>query len=551
MQIKQGYVNAGSDEHPQLMHFRTAGTGPALVMLHASPMSSAALLPFIEVAAEHTTVIAPDTPGYGWSDPLREPSGDLSGYVAALHSFTERLGLESFSLYGTATGAQIAIEFSKTHDAKVDCLILDNAAHFTDEEKESIVSGYFPDLSPDATGSHLTKIWSVARDQCLFFPWHQTTPETRLWAGGVNTQVVQQMAMEFLQAGKDYDLAYRAAFANEKIERVKPITVPVVIMRWEGSILKPYTDRFDSVEWPDNFTMLYSGPTREQRIQAFKSLFTEGLARTQSRDYYLPSANGAEVAGTGFLDLAAGQCHYRAAGDGALPPLLAMHDIGSSQRALAGLVASLAGRYHIVAPDLPGHGLSYLPAAGQQGLDPSVEAMVELVSSRRWTRFDILAEKGSAAIAVQLAGRLGHSVGKLILLNPIDYTALAGEWDPDRFCWDVEADAEGTHFLKTWHRLRDRQLFWPWYASTADHTLTGQPNLDADHLTERVAEFWHAHPVMNELWQGVLNYTLSAQLDRLGCAVDLCMTATDPLSEIGRRSLPGQTCRLIANDSAF
>ena len=109
-------------------------------MLHASPMSSAALLPFIRVAAEFNTVIAPDTPGYGWSDPLQEPTEDLSGYVAALQAFSARLGLESFGLYGTATGAQIAVEFSKSHPARVDYLILDNAAHFTDEENRDTSS---------------------------------------------------------------------------------------------------------------------------------------------------------------------------------------------------------------------------------------------------------------------------------------------------------------------------------------------------------------------------------------------------------------------------
>ena len=551
MRVKQGYINVGSEARPQLIHYRTAGTGPALVMLHASPTSSAALLPFIGVAAEHATVIAPDTPGYGWSDPLLEPGGDLSGYVAALHTFTERLGLNSFSLYGTATGAQIAIEFSKTHAAKVDCLVLDNAAHFTDEEKEGIVAGYFPDLTPDATGSHLARTWSVARDQCVFFPWHQATPKTRLPAGGVNTRVVHLMAMEFLQAGKDYDRAYRAAFANEKIERVRPITVPVTILRWEGSILKPYTDRFDSVEWPENFTMLHSGPTREQRVQAFKSLVAEGLTRTQRKECHLSPPDGVPVKSKGFLDLGAGQCHYRSAGDAALPPLLALHDIGSSQRSLAGLVDSLAGRYHVVAPDLPGHGLSYLPEAGQRGIEPVVEAMVELVSSCRWTRLDILADKGSAAIAVQLAERLGNSVSRLILLNPVDYRALAREWDTGKLCREMEPDAEGTHFLKTWHLLRDRQLFWPWYAADADHALPGQANLDADYLTGRVTEFWQAYPALNELGRQVSDYPLATHLDRLGCSVDLCMAASDPLVEVGRRSLPGRNCTLISDSSTF
>ena len=540
MRIKQDYVNVGSEQRPQLIHFRTAGTGPALLMLHASPMSSAALLPFIGVAAEFTTVFAPDTPGYGWSDPLREPSGDLSGYVAALHSFTERLGLDSFGLYGTATGAQIAIEFGKTHGARVDYLILDNAAHFTDEERESIVSGYFPDLTADVTGSHLTKIWSVARDQCVFFPWHQTTPETRLPAGGVNTAVVHQMAMEYLQAGKDYDRAYRAAFANEKMERVQPITVPVIIMRWQGSILKSYTDRFDSIKWPDNFTMLHCGPTREQRLEAFRSIFTERIPHSHSRNCHTSRSDKYGIAGKGFLDLAAGQCHYFSAGDRTLPPLLALHDIGASQRSLAARAASLSRRYHVFVPDLPGHGLSYQPEEGQRGIDAIVDALVELVDSLRWNRFRILADKDSAAIAVELAARAGQSVHEIKLLNPIDYAALAGEWEIERFCHDFGPDAEGAHFLKTWHLLRDRQLFWPWYEADADHALSGQANLDADYLNERVTEFWQAYPVLNELRRQVLNYPLAAHLDRLGCPVDLCVTATDPLAEIGRRSL--QSC---------
>ena len=540
MRIRQDYVNIGSEDRPQLVHYRTAGTGPALVMLHASPMSSAALLPFIGVAAEFNTVIAPDTPGYGWSDPLQEPTEDLSGYVAALQAFSARLGLESFGLYGTATGAQIAVEFSKTHPDRVDYLILDNAAHFTDEENRDIVSGYFPDLTPDATGSHLTRTWSVSRDQCVFFPWHRNTPETRLPAGGVNVDVVQQMAMQFLQAGKDYNRAYRAAFANERMERALPITVPATIMRWQGSILKPYTDRFDSVEWPGNFTMLHCGPSREQRVAAFRSIFTERLPQSRGKDFRIPRPDNSGVAGKGFLDLDAGQCHYLSAGEQRLPPLLALHDVGSSQRSLAARVAALSGQYRVVAPDLPGHGLSYLPEAGQRGIESVVNDLAELVEVLRWSRFRVLAEKGSAALAVALAERLGTLVEAVQLVNPVDYAALAREWEPGRFCPDFSPDAEGTHFLKTWHWLRDRQLFWPWYARDAEHALSGQANLDADYLTARVIDFWQAQPALNELWPQVVNYPLAERLDRLGCSVDLRMTATDPLAEPGRRSLPGR-----------
>ena len=541
MQVRHGYVNVGSEERPQRVHFRSAGTGPPLVMLHASPMSSAALLPFIGVAAEFATVIAPDTPGYGWSDPLQEPSADLSGYVAALQVFSARLGLESFGLYGTATGAQIAIEFSKTYPARVDYLILDNAAHFTDEENRDVVSGYFPDLTPDPTGSHLTRTWSVSRDQCVFFPWHRNTPETRLPAGAVNTAVVHQMAMEFLQAGKDYDRAYRAAFANERMERALAVTVPAIIMRWQGSILKPYTDRFDSVEWPDNFTMLHKGPTRGQRIEAFRSIFTERIAHTRGGDCHISHPGKTGGAGKGFLDLDGGQCHYLSAGDGQLPPMLALHDIGSSQRSMAGRAAYLSGQYHVLVPDLPGHGLSYRPEQGRHGIDGSVDALAELVASLGWNRFGILAEKDSAAVAVELATRLGNSVQELKLVNPVDYGALAGEWEHERFFPDFRPDAEGTHLLKTWHWLRDRQLFWPWYERDAGHALSGQPNLDAEYLSARVTEFWQAQPAASELRQEVINYPLAGRLGTLDCAVELCITEEDPSAEVCRRSLPGRS----------
>ncbi len=536
MRVAQDYVNIGIEEHPQLVHFRRAGTGPPLLMLHASPMSSAAMLPFMRVAAEFCTVIAPDTPGYGWSDPLPEPGRDLTGYVAALDGFTRRLGLESFGLYGTATGAQIAIEFSKTRRDRVAYLILDNAAHFTDEERDSIVSGYFPDLTPDVMGSHLTRTWSVARDQCVFFPWHQTGPETRLPGGGVNTDVVQHMAMDFLHAGRDYDRAYRAAFANERKERVQPITAPTIIMRWQGSILKPYTDRFDSVEWPDNFTMLHCGPTREQRLNGFRSIFTEHMPQARGRDCHSNRTDTTENIGKGFINLGAGQYHYRSAGDEQQAPVLALHDVGSSQRALSAGALSHSEPFHVIAPDLPGHGLSYRPQADQGGIDGVVEALAELIETLGWNSLQVRAEQDSAAIAVQLAGRLGQSVQALTLVNPVDYAALAAECELHKLYPDFTPDSAGTHLLKSWHWLRDRQLYWPWYARDAAHALPGRPRLDADYLNARLTDFWQARPGLNDLRQQIVNYPLAACLDKLGCKVELYRTPEHPLAQVGRRS---------------
>ena len=49
------------------VHYRRAGEGPTLLMLHASLNTSATFLPLIGPLGNDFTVIALDTPGYGLS----------------------------------------------------------------------------------------------------------------------------------------------------------------------------------------------------------------------------------------------------------------------------------------------------------------------------------------------------------------------------------------------------------------------------------------------------------------------------------------------------
>ena len=547
-QVRRGYVNIGSAEQPRRVHYRSAGQGPPLLMLHASPLCSASLLPMIQVAARFRTVIAPDTPGYGWSDLLPEPGAGLQGYVAALLDFTRRLGLAGFGLYGTATGAQLAIELAKTGEAEVDYVILDNVAHFTAAERKRVLAGYFPDLTPDALGSHLTKAWSLARELGLFFPWHEPTPDHRLPAGGVNTDLTHRIAMNYLQAGKDYDLAYRAAFINEKIEQLRPLSMPVTVLRWEGSIIKPYSDRLDRVRWPDNFNMLHCGPSQTQRLEAVASLFTRHAAAANDPDFQLPAPDAERAAAIGFVHDDSGQWHYRRTANPQLPPLLALHDLNSSGRALQGMMEAWRDRYHIFAPDLPGHGLSWQPQSGGSDLAATVATLDALTRAQyRDEPLTILTMRDSAALGIELAARLGQQIKALILLNPIDYPALADEWDGASLRPEFEPDAAGAHLLQTWHFMRDRQLFWPWYARDARHALAGQAELDAPTLTAHCIEFWQAQPYSHALWEELLAYPLGARLAALECNTQVGLRVQDPRTEIGRRSLGAQTCELWQN----
>ena len=95
------------------VHFRMAGRGPAMILMHPSPISSEALLPAMSVFSKQFTCIALDTPGYGLSDDSVTEKEDLWGYADAVVHVLDAFKLESAVIYGAATGAQIGTQFAR------------------------------------------------------------------------------------------------------------------------------------------------------------------------------------------------------------------------------------------------------------------------------------------------------------------------------------------------------------------------------------------------------------------------------------------------------
>ncbi len=247
--------------------FRVVGQGPAIVLLHASPSSSRMMIPLANVLKEHYTVIAPDTPGYGASSDLDVPPKDISTYTTILHDFVEHLGLQSFALYGTATGAQLAIRYALDHPENVSHLFLDNAAHFSDELRQEILKSYFPDLTPQYDGSHLPKLWTMVRDLFVFFPWCFRKPNYRLASPVPPPTILHAVATDFMVAGPNYHWAYRAAFNHERAEYVQQVTVPCTIFHWQGSIIEPHIRALLRHPMPANVaTLAIPAPASERML---------------------------------------------------------------------------------------------------------------------------------------------------------------------------------------------------------------------------------------------------------------------------------------------
>jgi pimeloyl-ACP methyl ester carboxylesterase len=82
-----------ADVAGRVVHYRRAGHGPPVVMLHGSPGDSQMLLEEITACAEKFTVFAFDTAGFGFSDPLPGDVLTVTDLARATAEVMRALGL--------------------------------------------------------------------------------------------------------------------------------------------------------------------------------------------------------------------------------------------------------------------------------------------------------------------------------------------------------------------------------------------------------------------------------------------------------------------------
>jgi len=106
---------------------------------------------------------------------------------------------------------------------------------------------------------------------------------------------------------------------------------------------------------------------------------------------------------------------YYSAGDPEDPAVLMVHGFRSSARFSRPMMLSLSDRWHVVAPDLPGHGDS-------EPWDPDDDAIEQWVLLEGFLgamglhRMDIIGSSRGGAVALQLAAHRPETVQRLILI---------------------------------------------------------------------------------------------------------------------------------------
>lgn len=153
--------------HHTVTHYRTqdvdglkifyreagASAAPTILLLHGFPTSSHMFRDLIPVLAPHYRVIAPDLPGFGFSD---APSRSRFTYTFdrlanVMERFTEALGLSHYTLYVFDYGAPVGLRLAIRHPERITAIVSQNGNAYEDGLSAgwNPIQKYWADPSPE------------------------------------------------------------------------------------------------------------------------------------------------------------------------------------------------------------------------------------------------------------------------------------------------------------------------------------------------------------------------------------------------------------------
>jgi pimeloyl-ACP methyl ester carboxylesterase len=127
-----------------VIFYREAGAkdAPAILLLHGFPTSSHMFRNLIPVLAERYHVIAPDLPGFGFSDaPDRKTFRyTFENLAKVIDHFTQVIGLDRYAIYIFDYGAPVGLRLALAHPERITAIISQNGNAY----EEGLSQGWNP-----------------------------------------------------------------------------------------------------------------------------------------------------------------------------------------------------------------------------------------------------------------------------------------------------------------------------------------------------------------------------------------------------------------------
>jgi pimeloyl-ACP methyl ester carboxylesterase len=508
------------------MHYLRAGEGVPVIVLHASPMSALSMLPWVEALSGEFAVYAPDTAGFGQSDPLPYGGTDpeIGHYAQRVLEFATGVGLDRFLLAGTHTGSKIALEVARRAPERVAQLVMDGLGLYTVEEMADQLQNYTPPIVPVWHGGHLVEVWHRLRNMWTFWPWYRQEADRRLPDSVPDLDTLQQMAFDMLRAKPDWGLAYRAAFRYEGRPALEDLTVPAVLIAKEADPLHEHLERL-GVDAP---TLQVRSVANEDHLAAIVAAFDRASGLPPA-----PPAPRSEHRGgrtRRYVQTSQGSVHVRIEGDPAAPPLLFVHGSPGSADSFDPLIRELAADHLVIAPDTLGNGYSDPPAVAEPDIDYFAGVVAEVLEALGLSGIAAYGSHTGACIALDVAVQRPDLVASVVADGLPSFDEALQQDLLENYFISLAPERHGEHLVRAWHTLRDVQLWWPWYRQDDEHRRPTGPSSPED-LHRLTLEFIKSGDTYKASYAAAFRYPSADRLALARVPVLVCASPTDMLRE--------------------
>ena len=217
------------------IHYKAAGSGRPVILIHASHRSSSMYSGVIERLSDVARLYAIDLPGNGGSDALAGPP-TLDGIADIVAEFADAIGAKNIVVGGHAVGAIISIKLAGKRPDLVDAVIMQSHPFYPTEEDVKLRHQKARDAyTTDSTGFPLPRSMKDVQERDLV---HAPMPPTQEWLDRENVDLVI--------AGRRFweymDMVKRESHRTP--ESVSKVTQPVLCI-WGKTFL--YAERRDAI----------------------------------------------------------------------------------------------------------------------------------------------------------------------------------------------------------------------------------------------------------------------------------------------------------------
>jgi len=212
------------------IHLRVAmppePTGRPLFCFHLSPVSGIVYENWIAEMGRDRLAVAPDTPGYGMSDPPREQP-TIGDFARTMEAVMDKLEVGEADVMGYHTGSKTSVELARQQPERIKHLVLVSAPVYTEEDlaRQNADMGQPDELQED--GSHLLETWAAL--------WR--------WRGPEQTPAdIMRAFPDHIKGGDKKHWGHAAAFSYTYPPTIRDVTAPILVLNTNDDLVV-YTRR--------------------------------------------------------------------------------------------------------------------------------------------------------------------------------------------------------------------------------------------------------------------------------------------------------------------